>query len=88
MISQREARRLKKRVEVLEQTLRDFRRPTLSASEGYPGGVHIATEAGVEQKTAACVQTAMRLGHVVLAAVGDGSTTMRFYALPAPSTPE
>ncbi len=61
-ISQREARRLKKRVEELE--LRDRARARHWSSE-YPGGAHIdtLTVAGVEY---VAIKTAWMLGYAVI----------------------
>jgi hypothetical protein len=82
-ISQREARRLQKRVSDLEQMLRDIRTP--GPSLDYPGGVNVATETGVGERTRTAIQTSMKLGHVVICAVRNTSdNAVAFFALPAP----
>lgn len=75
-ISQREARRLRKRVEELERQIR--LRNNAWATE-YPGGVHIATVVGSDT-VATAVLTARKLRHAVV--VTNEGTTLRFYALP------
>jgi hypothetical protein len=61
-ISQREARRLKKRVEELEN--RAYRNNRHWSSE-YPGGVHIDT-IRVTNAEACIIETAIKLGHAVI----------------------
>lgn len=77
-ISQREARRLRKRVQELEELLTRERR-TWGAE--YPGGVNIASAAyGKDTTVNAAVMTARKLGHAVVCVADDAS--VRFYALP------
>jgi ribonucleotide reductase alpha subunit len=75
-ISQREARRLKKRVEALEQ--RERVRNRAWASE-YPGGVNIDT---IEVKSVEwhIVTTARRLGHACVV-VPDKEGWLRVYGI-------
>lgn len=81
VISQREARRLKKRVEELEYLLRNERR--IWGAE-YPGGVNIATAAyGKDSTVNTAIQTARKLQHAVVVLADD--TSVRFYALPLAS---
>lgn len=78
VISQREARRLKKRVEELEYLLENERR--IWGAE-YPGGVHIATAAyGKDSTVNMAVMTARKLKHAVVAIADD--TSIRLHALP------
>jgi hypothetical protein len=81
VISQREARRLKKRVEALEGML--SRQRSQWGAE-YPGGVQIAS-AGYPKDSAVnvAVTTARKLRHAVVALADE--TTVRFYALPLAS---
>jgi hypothetical protein len=76
-ISQREARRLKKRVEELEEM--DNKRRQAWKSE-YPGGVFLEGIA-VQPWTYATVKTARKLGHAVVITT-NGENTIQFYALP------
>lgn len=62
MISQREAHRLRKRVEELEQHERQRNRRWC---DEYPGGVHIGSEQLTVENYSA-VDTARRLGHAVV----------------------
>lgn len=76
-ISQREARRLRKRVESLERVIEGQRR---SWSAEFPHGVHIATVT-VTAADAAAIFTARKLGHaVVLSRSTD--TAVLCHALP------
>ena len=81
MISQREARRWKKKTEALTETLR---RQRLVWGQEYQG-VNIVTLDATEQ-VAAIVRTARRLGHSVVV-VGDNTVALRLMALPHPSEP-
>lgn len=77
-ISQREARRLMKRVAALEQV--EARRRNAWATE-WPGGVEIA-RVRLEADAAASVRTARKLSHAVVALEADG--VVRFIACPLP----
>lgn len=76
-ISQREARRLRKRVEALQREI-DTRRNAW-ASE-YPGGVHLGTVELGDGSLKGAVYAARLLKHAVVVTL-DG-TRARFYALP------
>ncbi len=78
-ISQREARRLRKRLTEIENELECQRR---AWSQEYIGGVQIG-RASMPDDVAASIRTARKLGHAVVV-VGDDSTTIRFQALPHP----
>lgn len=78
-ISQREARRLKKRVEELESA--ESRRRNAWASD-WPGGVNVWTT-GEWEDAARVFNVCRKLGHAVVA-VPDGKI-VRFYALPLAS---
>ncbi len=81
-ISQREARRLRKRVDALESADR-VRRNRWAAT--YPGGTHIATMAAVDlPKSLSAVETARNLQHAVVVTT-DGNNVL-FYALPVAET--
>lgn len=81
-ISQREARRLKKRVQELEKEINAQR---ASWSSDWPGGVHIATaEADMLATICARLETARRLGHAVVATEAS-KTRIEFRALPLPA---
>lgn len=79
-VSQREARRLRKRVAELEQE--ESRRRRAWASD-YPGGVQITStkweSAGSTVPTA--ISTARKLGHAVVA-ITESDGLVRFLALP------
>jgi len=79
-ISQREARRLRKRVEEFESQ-QDGQRRAWSAD--WPGGVEIArhTFDSSSAPVPTAVRVARRLGHAVVA-VGDEGGWIRFMALP------
>lgn len=80
-ISQKEARRLRKRVEALESLVRMER---LRYASSFPGGVHIATiHYPGEARTA--VGTARMLGHAVVCTIEAG--TIKLFALPHPQVP-
>lgn len=82
MISQREARRLRKRVTELERRELDRRRVW---GQEWFGGVNIATikYEDADHKIPVSIRTARRLGHAVVV-VGDDSGQLRFVALPHP----
>lgn len=79
-ISQREARRLLKRVEALETERRVQRR---SWATEYPGGTHIDT-IEVQNNEWHIVSTARKLGHAVVV-VPDKENFLRVYGLRLPS---
>jgi hypothetical protein len=79
-ISQREARRLRKRVEELE-AMEDKRR--MAWRSEYPGGVFLEGIA-VQPWTYAALKTARKLGHAVVVTT-NGENTLQFYALPLSS---
>lgn len=79
-ISQREARRLRKRVEELE-TLEERRRQAWKSE--YPGGVFLEGIV-VQPWTYAAMKTARKLGHAVVITT-NGENTIQFYALPLAS---
>jgi hypothetical protein len=83
-ISQREARRLMKRVAKLE-TMLMAQRSTYSGT--YPGGTHIESVEFDTFKNEAlvAVKTARRLRHVVVAV--ENGKMLQLYALPHPSEP-
>lgn len=76
-ISQREARRLRKRVEELEE-LEDKRRQAWKSE--YPGGVFLEG-ISVQAWTYASLRTARKLGHAVVVTT-NGDNSIQFYALP------
>ncbi len=77
-ISQREARKLRKRVAELERQ-EDVRRSHWV--NDYPEGIHIAGLAlGVTHETFVAIKTARRLRHAVVAIERNGD--VMFFALP------
>ena len=76
LISQREAQRLRKRVEVLERIL--IQQRATFAQEWF-GGVEVARCS--DHETAIKIRVARRLNHAVIA-IGDDGDTIRFVALP------
>lgn len=76
-ISQREARRLQKRVAQLESELSNQRHVWAC---DWPGGVHIASQDSVNG-TAGIVRTARKLGHAVVVVARDNGELL-FYGLP------
>lgn len=76
-ISQREARRLRKRVDELERL--EVRRNCAWIAE-YPAGVHLAT-ISVYPHDYATVVTARKLGHACVL-VPDAKDSVRIYASP------
>jgi hypothetical protein len=84
MISQREARALKRRVDELESMIQR-QRSTYAAT--YPGGTHLGDVFwDSANHTASAVYTAQRLGHAVVA-VSDGQMLFHLYALPHKDMP-
>lgn len=80
-ISQREARRLRKRVTALETVLKNQRR--MWAQEYI--GAEIASAAWEPMAALpVAVRTARKLGHAVVV-IGNETGTLRFVALPHPS---
>ena len=82
-ISQAEARRLKRRVRELENTLE--RQHSAWACD-WPGGVSILNMTDNSDIALTVVKTARMLGHAVVV-MRDGST-LRFYALPLAKVPK
>lgn len=77
-ISQREARRLRKRVAELEK--RNEQNASAWARE-YIGGVHVAT-VGVSDVNHAICRAARKLGHALVAVPGDnGKWELSLYAV-------
>jgi hypothetical protein len=84
VISQLEARRLKRRVEQLERMIEGERR---RYARSYPGGVHIGQVFWSNaEHVASAVHTAQQLGHAVVA-VADGTLKFNLYALPHKDMP-
>lgn len=83
-ISQREARRLRRRVEELEAV---ERRRRYTYVKDYPGGVNIAQLAYGSERDflPAVVINSRKLGHAVIV-INDGATLL-FYALPHKDLP-
>lgn len=78
-ISQREARRLRKRVAELESGIEKQRRVW---GQEYIGGVQIASSKWAEDSPVpAQVKVARKLGHAVVVS-GDDNQTLYFHALP------
>ena len=82
-ISQREARALQRRVDLLEASEENRRSEWVRQ---YPGGVHIASIT-VSEVDAAKLRTARRLGHAVVAVNGNGNELL-IYALPIAEEPK
>lgn len=80
-ISQREARKLRKRVATLERIIRHQR---IKYTEGFPGGTRICV-AEVPIGPQWAIVTASQLGHAIVAKYEDGK--IQFYALPHPEVP-
>jgi hypothetical protein len=81
VISQREARRLRRRVEALEEAIRRQRRLW---SQEHPGGTQIRSVEGTPE-TIAVLRTAAMLRHAIVVVTDTQTHTMRFVALPLPS---
>ncbi|HZO14118.1 MAG TPA: hypothetical protein VFB62_12690 [Polyangiaceae bacterium] len=79
-ISQREAQRLRKRVEELEDHLAIQRREWASS---FPGGTHIGNITPTCTDPKIQIATARRLGHAVVV-VNDSQGALMLYALPLP----
>lgn len=79
-ISQREARRLKRLVERLQDELR---RQRYTWAEEFPGGTKIAQLVCQSQFVMGSISAARELHHAVVCTV-DESGLLRFYALPLP----
>lgn len=79
-ISQREARRLRKRLTELESAIQQQRRVW---GQTYTGGTEIARHSFPHDFVPEAVKVARKLGHAVVA-VGDDTDTVRFVALPHP----
>lgn len=78
-ISQREARRLRKRVAELESAESDRRNRWV---RDYPGGAQIATGTfSADSRVVTAINTARLLKHAVVATAGDDGV-VRFFALP------
>lgn len=82
IISQTEARRLRKRVAQLEELVTYERR---RYSGEWHGGTHVASIHAPDEALRAVVQTARALGHAVVVTTNGGE--IRFYALPHPKVP-
>ena len=80
-ISQREARRLRKRVEELESLENKRRRSWVTE---YPGGVYLASSSPAPH-IHAMVKTARKLGHAVVVTAHNDNGEIQFYALPLSS---
>jgi hypothetical protein len=81
-ISQREARRLRKRVEELERA--DISRRNRWSAD-WPGGTNIATaKFDSDGRVPVAINTARALRHAVVATAKEDGTVL-FYALPLPS---
>lgn len=83
MISQREARRLRKRVAELEAMERK-RRGAWNAE--YPGGTHIGSFK-FDERTDAALSVAMLLGHALVIGGKNSDGSRRIYALPHKESP-
>lgn len=83
MISQREARRLRKRVAELEAMERR-RRNAWNAE--YPGGTHIGSFK-FDERTDEAFRVAMLLGHALVIGGRNDDGTRRIYALPHKDAP-
>lgn len=79
-ISQREARRLRKRVKELEKVLINQRRVY---AQDWTDGTEIASATFAEDAVPTAIRTARRLNHAVVV-VGNETRTIRFIALPHP----
>lgn len=78
MISQREAKRLKRRVAELEES---FERQRRTWSQEYFGGVHIGRLPRDRDWFSGRIEMSRRLGHAVVVTCDDDGT-INFYALP------
>jgi len=82
-ISQREARRLRKRVDELEEVIR---KQHMNWVRDWPGGVHIGTIDCTHKDYDTKVGVARKLGHAVVV-TGHKSDALEMFALPLPVTP-
>ena len=82
-ISQREAGRLKKRVERLEGIIKSQRNKWAA---DYPGGTHLGTITRDRDWFSGRIESARLLGHAVVV-IEQSDGVMRFYALPLPIEP-
>lgn len=80
-ISQTEARRLRRRVDALQDLIAGERRRYASS---WPGGVHLAS-INPDPSLHATINTARILGHAVVVTVEAGQ--VKFFALPHPKVP-
>lgn len=79
VISQREARRMRKRLTELEQAENSRRNGWVRE---YPGGVNIASVSWAkDERIPVAIRTARLLGHAVVVTADDGGG-VRFFALP------
>ena len=78
-ISQAQARKYKARVEQLEDLLDNQAGAWVRE---WPGGVHIASQAGCGVATIAAVNTSRKLGHAVVAVPSNGELHLFALALP------
>lgn len=84
VISQREARALKRRVDELESMIR---RQRVTYAATYPGGTHLGYVSwNSAEHIASAIYTAQRLGHAVVA-VADGQLKFNLYAIPHKDMP-
>lgn len=83
MISQREARRLRKRVAELEAAER-MRRNAWNAE--HPGGTHIRS-VSFGEGTEAAIRVSMLLGHALVIGGKNSDGSRRIYALPHKESP-
>ncbi len=77
-ISQREARRMKKRIAELENVFAQQRNAWVSE---WPRGVHISSLTCPTDATAA-IRITRKLGHAVVCTTGRSADVVDFYALP------
>lgn len=84
-ISQRQARRYKKRVEALEQVLRNERHTYAQEYKGTFIGT-IAHE-DVTERLAGKLRTANLLGHKIVAVTNADNDSLKLMALPHPGLP-
>lgn len=83
-ISQRDARKWKRRAEDLEALIQ---RQRSAYATSYPGGTHLGHVFwDSANHVASAVHTAQRLGHAVVA-VADGQLKFNLYALPHKDMP-
>lgn len=80
-ISQREAQRLRKRVEALEAQITGQRSRYVSA---WPGGTHIGTIPLERSFLSGRVEAARMLGHAVVITSPNNDGKLELYALPLP----